>query len=445
MRASDGWKLALGIGLLIALVIGTLGLTLVAGQKAKTELEAKGGRFAQGSLQIGEAGAPGMADRRARMAPGGPPGSDLQYIRPGGESAWQPAPPTGSVEHEQQDIKVSIEVIRQEQTKAPRYQLHFAGDYVLRNKADYAFRQTFLFPFPANTDAKWNTEVLVDEKPVEAEFTPGGVTWAMDFKPGERRKVQIAYEARGKQEYVYELSKAGRLPKVNVEISVKGTRGRPELLADTLEPTKEEDQGEQSWRYTWQYDGLVADRDIALRFPDRRVAAAAATVLVRAPWVPLLLTLGFMLWIAVMAHLRGVRMRPVQYVAIAACFLLFAPAVFFFAELVALDWAYVGAAVVIAAMIALYALANVGPSFTAQYVVSALVLFLGTLGVVMLAPWLAKATVVVALLVVVGCLMLATRGPAPEPRAPLPPRAEAPPPPPPAAYPNFGTPPSAVS
>ncbi len=401
MQRGEGWKVGLGLTVLVVLMVGFFAVTFLAYGRAK-------GLRGPGSFRQG-----GVATEAVRDSGSFPMEGMPGYIEPG-EPGYVAPPPSDAplVKHEKEDIKVGIEVDYKERDPQARYKMTFDGTYVLRNAEEVPINARFVFPFPRATDAKWDTKLTVDGEEVpNAVFTRENIRWRMRLEPGETKTVAIGYSARGAETFVYELSKEGQVPDLNVTLTVTGGRGKPEVLDGTLEPSSFDEIGRQEWKLAWVYKGLVADKDISVAFPARRATGAlGAALLRRLPWLAVVFTIAFAGWLWLITSLRGVTMRAAQHVAVAVCFFLFYPAVLFLSELIPADTAYFLALAAVTVMIMGYIASVMGLAFALKYVLLSLVAFLGFFGIAALAPEYTKVAVLAGAFLLVGFYMFATRG-----------------------------------
>ena len=213
------------------------------------------------------------------------------------------------------------------------YDLDFDGTYRLRY-AGPAPTTTLelIFPFPEGLDTLNRVYFLVDgAEPSDAQYSLSGITWRTEVEAGEEREIVVRYCARGVGSFRYALDHNRRLENLDVEIVVRGLTGS-EVSGSSL-PTTAVENAEEGERFVWHYDALIADRDVQITLPERpgfvqRVEQLREPLRRLSLASPVIL-LFFIVCLAGMHRLSGVRLLFQHYLLAGIGFFLFYPALTF--------------------------------------------------------------------------------------------------------------------
>lgn len=147
------------------------------------------------------------------------------------------------------------------------YDLEFEGQYRLFGSASSETSVEMVFPFPGNLDTLHDVQLLVDgEEPLDASYTTQGIRWQTTLLANDVRQVTIRYKANGANSFSYGIPRDQRIP-IDIEIVVNGLTGSS--IPKTSLPTTGHVAENGSEVFTWNYTGLIADRDIQLSLPAR--------------------------------------------------------------------------------------------------------------------------------------------------------------------------------
>ena len=304
------------------------------------------------------------------------------------------------------------------------YDLDFHGKYSLTHPGPESTTIQLFFPFPSNLETLHEVRFLVDdEEPAEAQYTVQGITWEAKLEAGEERQIEISYRADGANSFAYSLHHNQR-SNVDVVVTVLGIAGS-EVPVTSL-PTTASDPTNEGETFTWDYENLIADRDIQLTLPThlsfaQRVARLQDDFRTLAALAPLLIGL-FLASLAGVLHLSGIRMRLESYLLIGCCLALFYPMFTFLSGLVNVTLAAILALLLVSGLLVAFLGLAAGWRQTWWRVGLLLVIFLGMFSLGMLTPW-RRLLLTAGGLMLVGIFMLhyALRPTTPEPEpAPLP-------------------------
>lgn len=286
------------------------------------------------------------------------------------------------------------------------YDLDFEARYQLAHSGPLTTTIELFFPFPTNLETLHDVEFTVDgREPAGVQYSTRGIQWQTVLQPEERREVAISYSADGANSFAYGLQHDQRA-NVDITVSVRGLAGsqipRTSLPASASQPT------EQGETWVWQYDGLIADRDVHLNLPARlsfsqRLARLQESFR-RLAWTAPLLVVMFMVTLGGFLSLSGVRLSFVSYL-IAGCGLaLFYPLLTFGSGLVGLVPAAAVSVLAVSTLLVAFVVRAAG--WRAGWQTGLVVfVFLVLLSLGMLTPW--RGLVLSAGgLILVGVLML---------------------------------------
>jgi hypothetical protein len=269
------------------------------------------------------------------------------------------------------------------------YDLGFRGEYNLLYDGPLDTTIRLFFPFPDNLETLHEVRLLVDGKePPNVQYTTSGISWQALLRPGEERQIQISYQADGANSFAYGLYH-GQRSDVDVAIAVVGLAGStvPEtsLPATGLEATAE---GES---LTWDYAGLIIDRDIQLSLPTRlsfaqRIAAVQDDFCMLAGLAPLLVGL-FLASLAAVFYLAGMRLRPETYLLSGCGVALFFPLLVFLSGIVGLIPAAVLAVALVSGLLLVFLSLTAGWQQVRWRLGLLLIIFLIFFSLGILTPW----------------------------------------------------------
>jgi len=230
---------------------------------------------------------------------GGTP--DMFTLMPSGESRVQAT--LNARYEEQQGVSVTV------------YDLEFQGQYRLTGSTSPTATVELFFPFPGNLETLHDVRFLVDDvEPPDANYTTRGISWRTILQSGETRQIDISYKANGANSFAYGLSRDQR-SQIDVTVTVAGLSGSS--VPRTSLPTTGNTSADERETFTWNYTGLIANRDIQLSLPARlsfaqRIAQLQDEFLALAGLAPFLVGL-FVACLAGLFSLSSVRFRLEGY------------------------------------------------------------------------------------------------------------------------------------
>jgi hypothetical protein len=318
---------------------------------------------------------------------------------------------------------------KQEGMNATVYDLDFLSDYYLTYPGPLSSTTIeLIFPFPGNLDTLHGVQFLVDgEEPPEVQYTVQGIRWQTAFKAGEEHKISVRYQAEGANSFSYALHR-DRRSDVDIQIAVLGINGN-ELDRHSLPPTGTEVDG-SSETFTWNYDGLIANRDIKLALPTRlsipqRVAQMQDEFRALAALAPILVGL-FLASLAGLLHWGRVRLGPVAYLLIGWSLALFYLMLTFLSGRMGVIPATALAFLLISGLVLFFLGLVAGWRQTWWRAGWLLVIFLIILSLGILFPWGKPLLVCGGLLLLATFMLLYARRPVPPQLEPAPPSSSLP-------------------
>lgn len=262
-------------------------------------------------------------------APGLAPADEEATILPASFSVWE-----NSV---QATLRGRFE--EQEGISSTLYDLDFVSDYHLQHSpTGVTTTLELIFPFPANLETLSDVQFEVDgAEPLDVQYTPQQIRWLATLEPGDAHDIRIRYQADGANSFSYGLSQNRRTNQLDVTIAVEGLAGS-EVLQHSLPTTAVTPSASAGETFVWQYDNLVANRDIHLALPQQlsfaqRVAALQDNFTTLAAMAPFLVLL-FLGALAVILHNEGKTLEWPGYLLIGSGFLLFYPLLTFLSAVI---------------------------------------------------------------------------------------------------------------
>ncbi|MEA3307967.1 MAG: zinc ribbon domain-containing protein [Chloroflexota bacterium] len=311
----------------------------------------------------------------------------------------------------------------QEGVSVTAYDLEFHGEYRLVYAGPLTTTTVELFfPFPSNLETLHEVRFLVDDvEPSEVSYTMSGIGWNTTLEAGKERQISISYQADGANSFAYALNQNQRSD-VDVTFTVVGLTGS-EVPQWSL-PSTANELAEEGESFTWDYDNLIANRNIRLVLPSRlsfaqRVAKLQDDFLSLAILAPFLVGLA-LVSLSALCHLSDVRLQLPSYLLTGLGLALFYPLLTFLSGLMDVLLAALLALLLVSALVVLFLRRATGRRQVGWGVVWLLAIFLGCFSLGTLTPWRGLLMTVGSLLFVGGFMLLyARRPPALEP-APVP-------------------------
>ena len=270
------------------------------------------------------------------------------------------------------------------------YDLDYQSEYILTYPGSVEWtRVSLFFPFPNNLQTLHDVRFLVDgEEPPGAQYTVQGISWQTDLNTDQEHKIVINYKADGVNSFAYGLQQ-NRRSDVDVTLTVLGVKGSevPQFSLPATDVVNLED-GE---RFSWNFPGLIPNRDIQINLPTRlsyaqRVAKLQSDFRTIGNMAPFLI--GFFLAsLAFLLRFSGERLPFESYLMIGFALALFYPALTFLSGLLGVSWAAVFCLVIVSALVMTFLAFTIGWKQTRWQACILLIIFLGIFSLGMLTPW----------------------------------------------------------
>jgi len=320
------------------------------------------------------------------------------------------------------------------------YELDFVGLYCIANPAQAMSSETkagevsastitaeFFFPFPGTVDMLHNVQFLVDgEEPADVQYSLQGIRWQTTLSPEEEREIEVRYKAKGVGSFAYSLDHNRRIRNLDAEIKVRGVVGT-EVPNHALAPSAHT-PGDDGDVFSWRYQGLIADQDIAIELPARlslaqkveKMSSLFAALSFLAP----ALMISFLVCLAIALRLSEVRLRLEHYLLMGLGFFLFYPLLIFLASVLGLTAAAALSLLVIIGLVVVFLRKVESSPQPWVYAAFLLAVFLGLFSLGLLTRWRGLLLTVGGILLVGFFMQLAARLKAKEPTPPVAPLEE---------------------
>jgi len=263
-----------------------------------------------------------------------------------------------------------------------------------------------------------------------AQYTTKAISWRTTLQSGETHQVDISYKASGAQNFTYGLPRSQR-SSIDVVITVAGLSGSS-VPRTSLPLTKNAPTGDGE-TFTWDYAGLIANRDIQLTLPShlsfaQRIAELQDDFRTLAGMAPFLVGL-FVACMAGLFFLNGLRVPLEGYLLAGLAMALFYPLLTFSSGLIGILPAVAVTLVVVSGLIFGFLGLVAGWAKTWRPLAVLLLIFAGFFSLAVLTPWRGLLWTSGGLLLLVTLMWAyirrpAASGPEPEEAAPEPPETE---------------------
>lgn len=307
---------------------------------------------------------------------------------------------------EQQGVSVTV------------YDLDFQGQYQLTGPATAPTATVELFfPFPSNLETLHNVRFLVDqEEPPDAGYTTRGISWRTTLERGEMHQIDISYQANGANSFAYGLSRDQR-SQIDVVVTVAGLSGSS--VPRTSLPTTKQTAADEGETFTWNYTGLIANRDIQLSLPTRlsftqRIAEVQDDFLALAGLAPFLVGL-FVICLMALFSLTSLRFQLEGYLLAGLGLALFYPLLTFTSGAIGILPAAILSLLIVSGLLVVFLGLALGWSKIWRPLGLLLVVFLGFFSLGLLTPWRGLALSAGSLLLLGTFMWVYARRPRPSP------------------------------
>jgi len=291
------------------------------------------------------------------------------------------------------------------------YDLEFLGEYLLRHEEDSALVAELVFPFPANLDTLHDVVFLVDgEEPSAVVYSTDSITWRTMLLAGEEHDVSIGYRADGASSFAYTLPHNQRSD-VDVSIVVSGLDGS--TISRSSLPTTTHDLADGTETFTWDYQNLIANRDIHLSLPSRltfaqRVARQQEDFRLLANLAPLLIG-GALIALAGLIHMSELRLRLESYLLVGFALALFFPLLTYLSGTMAVALAALLAMLLVSGLVLAFLWMATRSRRLLWQAGLLLLVFLGGFALGTLTPWRGLLWTISGLVLAAGTLLLWSR------------------------------------
>jgi len=266
-----------------------------------------------------------------------------------------------------------------------------------------------------------NVQFLVDgEEPADAQYSLQGIRWQTTLSPEEEREIEVRYKAKGVGSFAYSLDHNRRIRSLDAEIMVRGAAGT-EVPNQALAPSAHT-PGDDGDVFSWQYQGLIAEQDIAIELPARlslsqkveKMSPLFAGLSFLAP----ALMASFLACLAIALRLSEVRLRLEHYLLMGLGVFLFYPLLIFLSSVLGLTAAAALSLLVIGGLILVFLRKVESGRQTWVYAAFLVVVFLGLFSLGLLTRWRGLLLTAGGILLVGFFMQLAARLKAKEPELP---------------------------
>lgn len=250
-------------------------------------------------------------------------------------SAWQQAQPIAPTETKvTTTFKVSYTPEGKERVERiyiPTYEADFKGEYTIVNETEKPVLITLQFPFPQTAGTLSKVDMMVDgHAPAVAQYRLEGINWSTEFKPKEKKKATITYQAKGVQDYRYVLDHAVRYRRFAFAMQVQGVDSL-EFPKSCMTPTGKEKTGESDWTVEWNRDNLITKYDIGIDIPIKPSLYDPWKQLANLTRYSPLLMLLFLACVYSASTIRGSRSAVQHYPLLGIGFFLYYPLMLYLA------------------------------------------------------------------------------------------------------------------
>ncbi len=218
------------------------------------------------------------------------------------------------------DGELNMDYRRKGLTYFPTFISHITATYQLKNENEEPVETEFIFPLPTEESLVWNAKINVSGKEDNTQVNSQGLKWKGDIGPQEEKTVTIKYSARGLDRFSYALNKTNGPQDLVMNLTINGADqiDFPQG-ALSLSNIIERDEG---WDLTWEFDQVLSSPSITVKmFAKKNISEQIARLF----WfVPVLLT-GYLLSIKGLSNLRNQKLKPFDYILLAALYTVFYP------------------------------------------------------------------------------------------------------------------------
>ena len=240
------------------------------------------------------------------------------------------------------DVDLSLDPRRKGLLWYATYNVDFNARYSIKNPLDEAVTTTVSFEFPSY-GAVYDG-FLFSIKGVQA--TPKGdmergPTNTVVLSPGEEAEIRLAYRSRGLDTWRYSFG-GGVTTVSNFELTVNTNFQDIDFPDHSVSASQKTPTG-QGWRLLWTFTSLVSDFDVGVRMPKKINPGDVAS---RMSYFAPVSLLFFFTVLVVLGVIGGTNLHPMHYFFLGASFFSFHLLFAYLVDHIALELAFVIAAIV---------------------------------------------------------------------------------------------------
>jgi inner membrane protein involved in colicin E2 resistance len=199
------------------------------------------------------------------------------------------------------------------------YKVKFTGRYLVANVTDEPRDIFFDFVFPNEGAVYDNFKFVIGEREVNnIQLNSGTLTGKLRLSPGQAENVEVSYESRGLDEWIYEFGSNVNQVK-NFLLVLNTDFDNINFTNNSISPT-EKIQTANGWSLRWQFLNLLSGVQIGMQMPQK---------LNPGPWVseisyfaPVSLFFFFFL-LFIFTIVKEVKIHPMNYFFIGTAFFSF--------------------------------------------------------------------------------------------------------------------------
>ena len=230
------------------------------------------------------------------------------------------------------------------------YTVDFDANYRFVNPLDQPATLTVQYAFPAANTLYDNFKFEVNGVAVlPANDLSRGLNSTITLKPRETASVYVAYRSRGLDRWLYEFGQ-GITNVKNFKMIVTTNFKEFDFPQQTVAASTKESTA-NGWKLGWQFDSLVAGFDVGVETPKKLQPGALSSQMSFFAPVSLLF---FFAVLVIIGAVRGANLHPMHYFFLGAAFFAFHLLFAYLADHVAIEIAFVTAAIVSLLLVVTY-------------------------------------------------------------------------------------------
>jgi len=241
------------------------------------------------------------------------------------------------------------------------YDVAMDGTWTFTQDADEGGDVTITFPFPQADGIYDDFRFEVDGQPVETAPANGVAAHRRHVAAGEEVTFRVAYKSRGRDEWLYRPVDGWQTGEVrNFVLALHTDFADIDYPGRTMSPSNRRQTADSGWDLTWTFERLITGQGMGMVTPSRvQAGELGARLSLSAP-----ISLGlFMIWVSILALLRGVEIHPVNFAFVAAAFFSFHLLFGYTADHLPVEWAFVLSSAVSVLLTVSYLRLVAGPRF----------------------------------------------------------------------------------